>query len=87
MWGRKGLEVFYITNTMTDWLKVILKPKSIIGMFVAVGLLMLVLTGIFIPIHKGASDYFFSTCVVILGIGILGWVLYLIPGIARNWSR
>jgi len=69
---------------MIDEFKILYKPKSILGLLIAGGILFLLIGGISIPISKEVSQFFLSTGYFFLGIGIVGWLFFLLPTIIRN---
>ncbi|TRZ54166.1 hypothetical protein D4Q76_02985 [archaeon] len=69
---------------MIDVFKILYKPKSILGLLIAGGILFLLIAGISIPVNKEVSQFFLSTGYSLLGIGIVGWLFFLLPSIVRN---
>ena len=72
---------------MSNPLNILYKPKSILGLIVAVGLLFILLSGLTMQFTKEVSEFFLSWGKTLLTIGIAGWLLYLLPSIIRNWSK
>jgi hypothetical protein len=70
-----------------DYLKILYKPKSILGLLVAVGLLFLLLGGLSLEFSEKISEYFISWGKWLLFIGIIGWLLYALPTIVKNWAK
>ena len=72
---------------MVDYLKILFKPKSILGLLVAVGLLFLLLSGLSMEFSQQVSEFFLKWAKILLFIGIAGWLLYIIPVVVRNWGN
>jgi hypothetical protein len=70
-----------------SYLKILFKPKSILGLLVAVGLLFILFSGLSLSFSQPVADFFLHWGKIILIIGIVGWLLYIIPAVARNWGR
>lgn len=43
---------------MNNYLQILYKPKSILGLLVAVGLLFILLSGLTLPVQKDVSEFF-----------------------------
>ena len=72
---------------MTDWFKIIYKPRSILGLLMGVGLLFIFFSGIAMPIHPEVSTYFDKWGRGIFVIGLAGWLLYILPAILQRWDK
>jgi len=68
-------------------LKILYKPKSIVSLLVGVGLLFLLIGGGLISLSPESSKFFIDTGWLVLGIGLVGWLFFIIPAIARNLKR
>ncbi len=72
---------------MTNYLQILFKPKSILGLLVAVGLLFILLSGLSLELSTVISEFFLKWGKICLLIGIAGWLLYIIPAVVRNWAN
>lgn len=72
---------------MTELLKILYRPKSILGLCVAVGLGFLLIGGLAIEISEPVSNFFIHWGKILVFLGFIGWLLYALPSIIRNWSR
>ena len=72
---------------MVEFLKILYKPKSVLGLLVAVGLLFILLIGLTLQYSPEISEFFKSWGKWLLTIGIVAWLLYMLPSIVRNWSK
>jgi len=68
-------------------LEIIFQPKSIVGLLVAVGLLFLLIGGLTIPMNQDVSGFFLIWGGFLFVIGLIGWLCFFIPAVARNWGR
>ena len=79
---------FLVENRcMSSPLNILFKPKSILGLLVAAGILFLLIGGGLISVSGAASAFFISTGGLLLFIGLVGWAFFVIPTIARNFAR
>lgn len=87
---------FKIVNLLNDGcfqcdipsvLSIFYKPKSILGLFVAGGILFLLISGATITINAEMHDFFFKWVLIMFLIGIAGWMLFIIPTIVGLFSK
>lgn len=71
---------------MVDWIKVIFKPKSILGLLVVSGVVFLFAGGVTMQM-KDISDFFTKWGQIFLIIGLVGWLFFIIPAIINLWSK
>ena len=72
---------------MPDFLKILYKPKSVLGLLVGVGLLFILLSGLSMSYLPSVAEFFKYWGKLLLTIGIVAWLLYMLPSIVRNWSK
>lgn len=68
-------------------LNILYKPKSILGLLVAGGILFLLIAGLTLTLSDKVSQFFLTWGSIFLTIGIVGWLFYIVPGILRNLGR
>lgn len=67
-------------------LSILYMPVSILGLLVGVGLFFILLGGLSMFINKEISEFFKEKGNWILFIGIIGWLIFIIPTIIARWS-
>lgn len=72
---------------MAGLLSILFKPKSILGLLVAAGILFLMIAGATVTLSEEVHDFFFTFGLIFFFIGIGGWLFFIVPAIMRNISR
>jgi FtsH-binding integral membrane protein len=72
---------------MTGVLAVLYKPKSILGLLVATGIVFIFIAGATLTINKDVHAFFLMWGSIFMAIGLIGWFFFVVPTIARNISR